>query len=114
MGEAHELLVTRDMLEDIHENEVYSYLYRQTWSDSNSDIVPTSDLKPALKSVRQRSISLPGTGLTNFGQIPSITDVQSLRGGWDRLGLYMKGLPPKSLRNKDNAKYRKAFKEHVD
>merc|ERR1711892_404143 len=49
-----------------------------------------------------------------FGKIPSIEDVQSLRGGWDRLGLYIKGLPPKSLGNKRSAKYRRVLKDYVD
>lgn len=42
---------------------------------------------------RQRSISLPAP---SYGDIPSISEVQQSRGGWDKLGLYMMGLPPRA------------------
>ena len=109
-----EILDTAVMLEDIQEDSTCSNIYGRSWSDSNSDIVPAYERRRSLKNLRQRSVSLPDGGVTDFGKIPSLTDVQSSRGGWDRLGLYMKGLPPKSLRNKHNAKYRKVLKEHVD
>lgn len=66
---------------------------------------------------RQRSTSLPTTFSENgsldiedltqlsfdeFGPMPTIEDVQQNRGGWDRLGLYMKGAPRKMSREKKN------------
>ena len=56
------------------------------------------DDEPELLLSRQRSISLPGPahhGSSSFGQIPSLSDVQQSRTGWDKLSLYMMGLPPK-------------------
>ena len=44
---------------------------------------------------QQRSLSLPGPGLRQYGAIPSLAAVQQTRGGWEKLGLYMKGVPPK-------------------
>ena len=56
-----------------------------------------SDLEPPLPSLarQQRSLSLPGPGLRQYGAIPSLAAVQQTRGGWEKLGLYMKGVPPK-------------------
>ena len=86
------------MLQNIQEDDTTNY--SRSWSDSNSDIGPASELRTSLMNIRQRSVSLPDGGAASFGEIPSIEDVQSLRGGWDRLGLYIKGLPPKSIINK--------------
>ena len=56
-----------------------------------------SELEPALPSLarQQRSVSLPGPGHRQYGAIPSLAAVQQTRGGWEKLGLYMKGVPPK-------------------
>ena len=103
------------MLQDIQENEAPA-VFNRSWSDSNSDIVQVvSEPRTSLRTGRQRSVSLPDGGVSpSYGKIPSIEDVQSLRGGWDRLGLYIKGLPPKSLVNARSARYRKVLADYVD
>jgi len=101
------------MLQDIQEDETPT-VYNRSWSDSNSDIVQLSEPRSVLMQVRQRSVSLPDGGIGSYGKIPSIEDVQSQRGGWDRLGLYIKGLPPKSLVNPRSARYRKVLADYVD
>ena len=46
-------------------------------------------------SRRARSLSLPAVERQiNYGALPSLSSVQQTRTAWDRLGLYMKGLPP--------------------
>merc|ERR1712133_279836 len=35
-----------------------------------------------------------------YGPLPTLEGVQEARGGWDRLGLYMKGVPSKVVEDK--------------
>ena len=72
----------------------------KVWRDSSSDTQPTRRSAGPGKG-RQRSVSLPLGSKTNYGAIPSLSSVQENRTAWDRLGLYMKGLPPKQFK-KDN------------
>ena len=65
----------------------------RVFSDSNSDILPPPSRRR--QDGRPRSVSLPLGRQTNYGAIPSLSSVQQNRTAWDRLGLYMKGLPPK-------------------
>ena len=69
------------------------------WSDSSSDIVPPANPSRSPADGRPRSVSLPLGRQTNYGAIPSLSSVQQNRTAWDRLGLYMKGLPPRNLKN---------------
>ena len=56
---------------------------------------------PAQRVRKTRSLSLPGPGpglprdSGYMKTLPSLSEVQSSRGGWEKLGLYMTGLPPK-------------------
>ena len=66
----------------------------KVWRDSNSDILPPARVRPRPANTRQRSVSLPvAERQINYGAIPSLSSVQETRTAWDRLGLYMKGLP---------------------
>ena len=79
----------------------------KVWSDSNSDILPPVRLRPrsGAVSARQRSLSLPAMERQiNYGAIPSLSSVQQNRTAWDRLGLYMKGLPSKHLKQAEQKK----------
>ena len=79
----------------------------KVWSDSNSDILPPVRLRPrsGAVSARQRSLSLPAVERQiNYGAIPSLSSVQQNRTAWDRLGLYMKGLPSKHLKQVEDKK----------
>ena len=56
---------------------------------------------PSQRIRKTRSLSLPGPGpglprdSGYMKTLPSLSEVQSSRGGWEKLGLYMTGLPPK-------------------
>ena len=68
-----------------------------SWSgDSHSE--------PQGAGVRSRSLSLPAPGLGQDSRymrtLPALSDVQRSRGGWEKLGLYMTGLPPKHSKEK--------------
>lgn len=79
----------------------------RVWSDTNSDILPPVRLRPRSGAVntRQRSLSLPAVERQiNYGAIPSLSSVQQNRTAWDRLGLYMKGLPSKHLKQVEDKK----------
>ena len=67
---------------------------RNDAEDSTSDPVRVRPMAgPA--SRRPRSLSLPAVERQiNYGSLPSLSSVQQNRTAWDRLGLYMKGLPP--------------------
>ena len=73
----------------------------RVFSDSNSDILPPPTRRR--QDGRPRSVSLPLGRQTNYGAIPSLSSVQQNRTAWDRLGLYMKGLPPKNLKNSEES-----------
>ena len=76
----------------------------KVWRDSNSHIQPRRSAWTG--KGRQRSVSLPLGSQTNYGAIPSLSSVQENRTAWDRLGLYMKGLPPKHLKKEnDDSRY---------
>ena len=73
--------------------------------DEEDDFVCDDDINPEHRPrmMRQRSVSLPQTAASNmrmYGPIPSLEDVQEARGGWDRLGLYLKGVPGKMMEDK--------------
>ena len=81
----------------------------KVWRDSNSDISPPVRARQRPVSgavnVRQRSLSLPAAERQiNYGAIPSLSSVQENRTAWDRLGLYMKGLPSKHLKQAEQKK----------
>ena len=81
----------------------------KVWRDSNSDISPPVRARQRPMSgavnVRQRSLSLPAAERRiNYGAIPSLSSVQENRTAWDRLGLYMKGLPSKHLKQEEEKK----------
>ena len=77
----------------------------KVWRDSNSDILPPVRVRPMPVNTRQRSVSLPvAERQINYGAIPSLSSVQENRTGWDRLGLYMKGLPSKHLKQVEEKK----------
>lgn len=76
---------------------------QRPWSDSNSDILPPASTSRRSADGRPRSVSLPLGSQTNYGTIPSLSSVQQNRTAWDRLGLYMKGLPPKNLKNSEES-----------
>ena len=74
-------------------------------ADEEDDFVCEDDINPEHRPrmMRQRSVSLPQTAASNtrmYGPIPSLEDVQEARGGWDRLGLYLKGVPGKIMDDK--------------
>ena len=67
-----------------------------SWSGAPGDSpAPTHRIR------KTRSLSLPGPGpglprdSGYMKTLPSLSEVQSSRGGWEKLGLYMTGLPPK-------------------
>ena len=71
----------------------------KVWRDSNSDILPPVRTRVMSVNTRQRSLSLPvAETQINYGAIPSLSSVQENRTAWARLGLYMKGLPSKHLK----------------
>ena len=79
----------------------------KVWRDSNSDIVAPVKVRAVSGAVtmRQRSLSLPAVERqVNYGSIPSLSSVQQSRTAWDRLGLYMKGLPSKHLKQAEQKK----------
>ena len=62
---------------------------------------PGDSPAPTQRVRKLRSLSLPGPGpglprdSGYMKTLPSLSEVQSSRGGWEKLGLYMTGLPPK-------------------
>ena len=62
---------------------------------------PGDSEAPSQRIRKTRSLSLPGPGpglprdSGYMKTLPSLSEVQSSRGGWEKLGLYMTGLPPK-------------------
>ena len=62
---------------------------------------PGDSQAPTQRVRKLRSLSLPGPGpglprdSGYMKTLPSLSEVQSSRGGWEKLGLYMTGLPPK-------------------
>ena len=62
---------------------------------------PGDSQAPTQRVTKLRSVSLPGPGpglprdSGYMKTLPSLSEVQSSRGGWEKLGLYMTGLPPK-------------------
>ena len=62
---------------------------------------PGDSQAPTQRTRKTRSLSLPGPGpglpqdSRYMKTLPSLSEVQSSRGGWEKLGLYMTGLPPK-------------------
>ena len=64
---------------------------------------------PSQRVRKLRSVSLPGPGTPRdsgyMKSLPSLSDVQRSRGGWEKLGLYMAGLPPKQSAEKHRLKH---------
>ena len=62
---------------------------------------PGDSEAPSQRIRKTWSLSLPGPGpglprdSGYMKTLPSLSEVQSSRGGWEKLGLYMTGLPPK-------------------
>ena len=70
----------------------------------------SGDAQSPTQRVRKlRSLSLPGPGIPRdsgyMKNLPSLSDVQKSRGGWEKLGLYMTGLPPKQSAEKNRLEH---------